>query len=157
MASFLLVRPEPRFFDLFLLLFNQESLHRVIIVVISHQQCQLLLFRQRWSPCFFLAALVLLGVLPFFLQNILPADFELFGVLIVSGFVPGMVDSNRPFGDLCAAEVVDCQVGTTLVFVLEPPKALGLAGLLVAGEFQECRIAELREDCDNIALRELEW
>lgn len=66
-----------------------------------------------------------------------------------------MVDADQPPVDLRAAHVVDSEVGAALVLELEPAEALRLARLLVARELEEGGLAELAEDGDHVAFREL--
>lgn len=68
-----------------------------------------------------------------------------------------MVDAQLSAADFCAAQIVDGQVGAALVLVLEPTKALGFTGFLVADEFEEDGLAELREYGNDVALGEFVW
>lgn len=86
---------------------------------------------------------------------ILPANSALFQVLVVSRLVPCVIHAHHTASDLRAAEVVHGQVRAALVLVLEPTEASALAGFAVARQLQEDGLAELGEDCDDIAFGEL--
>jgi hypothetical protein len=66
-----------------------------------------------------------------------------------------MVHANHAASDGGAAQVVHSQIGAALVLVFQPPETLGLARLVVAGELDKDRLAELGEYGDDIALGEL--
>lgn len=165
-------RPVQRILDFLLLLLNQEVLHWVVVVVVLLQQHELPLLLQHRPVSTPRSRLVLASlahirvVVPtaaassFFLKPLpplqrLPVDAALVHVLVVPGLVPRMVDADHAAIDGRAAQVVDGEVGAALVLVLEPAEAARLARLLVAGELEEGRLAELREDGDYIALAEL--
>lgn len=150
---FLLLGSSPSLFDLRFLLVYQERLHRVIVVVVAHQKCQLSLLWQL-GPRFLLAGLILGYMLALLAHDVLPANLELVLVLIVAGLVSRVVHPYKPAADLCATNVIDCQVGAPLVLILQPAEALGLAGLLVAHEFDEYGLAELGEYGDYVAFGE---
>lgn len=57
--SILLVRSLLGLFDFLLFLFDQESLHRIIVVVISHEYRQFPFLWEHRSLDFFLAALLI--------------------------------------------------------------------------------------------------
>lgn len=141
----------PRLLDLLLLLLHQECFHRVIFVVIAYQVSQFLLFWQYPSsppriallPTFLILFFLILFQFPFLAHHGLPADVKLGRVLIVSRLVPGMVHADDPSSDVGATQIVHGQVSAALIFVFEPAKAFRFARLLVASEFEECRVAEL--------------
>lgn len=85
----------------------------------------------------------------------LPVDAAFLHVLVVARLIPRMVDADHAAVDGGAAQVVYGEVGAALVLVLEPAEAARLARLLVAGELEERRLAELGEYGDDIALAEL--
>jgi hypothetical protein len=101
--------------------------------------------------------LVFLYRLALLLHHVLPTNLELFRVLIVSCFVPRMVDAHQPATDLGATYIVDGQVGAALILVLEPSEALGFACFLVANQFEEGGFTKLGEDGDDVAFGELVW
>lgn len=145
-----------------LLLLDQEPLHRIIFVVLFDQLGQLPLLPNHGPPLLFsLAALLHLHIHvlaiggPLAAHDVLPRDLELLGVLVVAHLVAGVVDAHEAAADLGAAQVVDGQVGAPLVLVLEPAEALALARLLVPRQLQEHGLPVLREDGDDVALRQL--
>lgn len=161
-------RPAQRVLDFLLLLLDQEGLHGVVVVVVLLQQHELpLLLQHRPVPtpgrrlvvaplahiCVVVPAAALGELLPP-LQR-LPVDAALVHVLVVPRLVPRMVDADHAAVDGRAAQVVHGKVCAALVLVLEPAEAARLARLLVAGELEEGRLAELREDGDDVALAEL--
>lgn len=155
---FLLVAPHS-LLDFFPLLFDQELLHGIVLVVIPDEQRKLPLLWEH-GPLFLLVVflVVLLGIFGTFarrfalaLRHGRPVDFALVRVLVVAELVTRVVDADEPVADGGAAEVVDGQVGAALVFVLEPAEALGFAGLFVARQLEPDGLAELREDGDDIA------
>lgn len=66
-----------------------------------------------------------------------------------------MVHTDHASANRSTAEIVHGEVRAALVLVLQPPKTLALAGLMVACELEEDGLAVLRENSDDIALREL--
>lgn len=62
-----------------------------------------------------------------------------------------MVHTNEATTNLCSAKVVDCQIGAPLILIFEPSKALRLARLFVANEFEKDRLPKLGENCYDIA------
>lgn len=66
-----------------------------------------------------------------------------------------MINPYQPPADLRASQVIDSQVCAALILVLEPPETFALTRLLVAHELEEDGLAELREDGDHVAFREL--
>lgn len=161
-------RPVQRILDFLLLLLDQEVLHRVVVVVVLLQQHELPLLLQHRPVSAPRSRLVLAPlahvrvVFPttFFLKPLpplqrLPVDAALVHVLVVPGLVPRVVDADHAAVDGRATQIVDGEVGAALVLVLEPAEAARLTRLLVAGELEEGRLAELREDCDDVALAEL--
>lgn len=156
MAVLLLVRFLSGLFDLLLLFLNQKGLHRVIVIVVVYQLCQLSLFVEHGSLwCLVVAVLVLRQRLAFLPLDVFPADLELVLVLVIARRVSGVVHAQQSPGHLCAAEIVDSEIRALLVLVLEPPESLGLARLLVAHKLQEHGLAKLRKDGNYIALGEL--
>lgn len=147
----------PSLLDLLLLLLDQEPLHRIVVVVLAHQNGQLPLSRKHRprSRRLLLFLTTVLHRLPLPAQHILPPNLELLPVLVVPQLVPRMIHAHHAPAHVRAAEVVHREVGAALVLVLEPAEALGLARLLVAHELQEGRLAELGEDGDDVALGEL--
>ena len=63
-----------------------------------------------------------------------------------------MVDADGSAANIRTAKIVDRKVGAALIFVFQPPKTARLAGFLVAGKFEEHRLAELGEYCNYISL-----
>lgn len=80
------------------------------------------------------AALVVGHRLAFFALKVLPANFELVLVFVVAHRVPRMVYAQKTPPNFCATKVVHGEIGAPLIFVLEPPEALGFARFLVAYE-----------------------
>jgi hypothetical protein len=54
-----------------------------------------------------------------------------------------VIDANHSPADVGTAEIINSEVCTALVFVLEPAKAFRLAGFLVPREFEENGLAIL--------------
>lgn len=134
----------PRFLHLFFLLLYQKRLHRVIVIVIVYQFRQIAFFLQHGpSRCFVLVTLVIGERLALFALEILPSNLELVLVFVIAHRVSRMIHAHQTPSDFCAAEIVHSKIGALLVFVLEPPKALGLARFLVAHELEEYGLAEL--------------
>jgi hypothetical protein len=89
--------------------------------------------------------------LTFSLKHVLPANLELVWILIVPRLVSRMIDADKATTHICSSEVVDRQVGTSLVLVLKPSETFGLASLFITGQFQPNWFSELRENRNNIA------
>lgn len=111
--------------DLLLLLFHQKCLHRVVLVMVSYQDGELSLFWKHWPlRCFPLLTLLIIRLqFSLLAHHSLPADVELGRILIVPRLVSRMVDTDDPSSNVGSAEIVDGEVCTALVFVLEPPEA----------------------------------
>ncbi len=90
-----------------------------------------------------LVAFVLGERLALFSLEVLPSDLELVLVFVIAHRVSRMVHAHKTPPDFCAAEIVHSKIGALLVFVLEPPKTLGLACFLVAHELQKYGLAKL--------------
>jgi hypothetical protein len=153
-----------RLVNFFLLLVHQECLHGVVVVMLGNQLLQIPLLFQHRSILFLIVITVVIIALfgqPFrstlLAAHIFPSDLALLGVIVIAWLISRMVNPDHPTADSCAAEIVNREVGTPLVLVLEPPEAARLACLLVASEFEKCRFAELREDRQNVSLGELKW
>lgn len=77
-------------FDFHLLFFDQESLHRIVLVMFGNQLGELLLFLNHGSAddffffAFAFAFALLAAALPLFSLEILPSDSELALVLVIS-------------------------------------------------------------------------
>lgn len=161
----LLPLPPQRVLDVFLLLVYHESLHRVVIVVVFDQELQLPFFLQQRPGRFLLPAIPVrtsafaptatLRATALPPCYVLPANFAFLGILVVARLVPCMVYPNESPANLSAPEVVDGQVGATLVLVLQPSEALRLARLLIANHLEEDGFAKLREYGDDVAFGEL--
>jgi hypothetical protein len=54
-----------------------------------------------------------------------------------------MVNTDHSSANVCAAEVIDRQVRTPLVFVLEPAEAFGFARLFVPRELEKYGFSKL--------------
>lgn len=155
-----------RLINLFLLLFDQEILHRIVVVVLFDQFLQFHLLLNHGPPP---RLLRVFGVLSRFIFRIYglasrglllsldvgPADGELGRVLVVAGLVPRVVDADQAPRDLGAAEVVHREVAAPLVLVLQPAEPFALPRLLVPRELEEHGLPVLREDGDHVALRQL--
>lgn len=139
--------------DLLPLLLDEVALHGIVVVVVADEGGQLALGGEHGAGLVGGAALAVVGDgLALAAQHVLPGDLEVGGVLVVAGLVAGMVDADDAAANVGAAEVVDGQVGASLVLVLEPAEALALARVLVAGELEEDGLAKLGEDGDDVAL-----
>lgn len=125
LVLFLIVGLGARLFNFLLLLFDQETLHRVIVIVIPDQKRKLPLLWQHWSFLFLvLAALILRHLLSLLSHDILPSNFELFRVFIIACLVSRMVNTEQAPSNLCASQVINSQVCAALVLILEPPETL---------------------------------
>lgn len=88
---------------------------------------------------------------------VFPPNLALLHVLVIPRLVSRVVHTDQAASNCCTTKVVHSQVRATLVFVLEPAEAPALAGVAVARQLQEDGLAELGEDCDDIAFGELKW
>lgn len=146
------------FGDFLLLLFNHVGLHGVVVVMFSHELCQLNLLLQHgsiWLVVFGGGGAGGTGVVGS--RLLVLADVVLVLVIVVLFLVARVVDGEQPPHDGCAAKIVNSQITAPLVLVLEPCEALALARLLVAHQAHPHGFAVLGEDCDDIAFGKVEW
>lgn len=98
----LLVGLAPGLFNLLLLFLDQESLHRIVIVMFLHEQRQFSLLGKHRPSLLLLATLVFRQSLSLSLHHVLPADLELFWVFIVSSLVPRMIHTDEATTNFCS-------------------------------------------------------
>lgn len=133
--AILLVCFAPCLFNFFLLLFDQETLHRIIVIVLLHQERKLPLLGKHRTLFFLFTALFFRQSLTFPLKHVLPTDLELVWVLVIARLVSCVIDLDKATANIRSAKVVYCQVGTSLVFVLEPSEPFGLARFFITDQF----------------------
>lgn len=86
---------------------------------------------------------------------IFPPHFALLEILIVLLLVSRVVHTDHPSADSRTSQIIHGQIGAPLVFIFQPAETPALARLAVARQLEENRLAELGEDCDDIAFGKL--
>jgi hypothetical protein len=133
-------------------LLNHVYFHGVVIFHVAHELCQFNFFLDQRSGFLFGFRLfrICTGDL------LVLTDVAFIFVFIVSLLVSRVVDGEHLPHNGCAAEVVDSEIATPLIFVFQPTKALALSCFLVAHEADPDGLAILREDCDDVSFGEVE-